>query len=276
MSLLKTFAVALNCPETWNLIYSRCWGSESVFRRFPRLWPTCWSTQTGMPLQAVNLLDSGKLLTWFLFFLIVTFLSSNKQTLRVQLQQPVFVDHAWLLFRGSDVQSTLPCFFWNHQLHAFWLLTKSTARTQHRLHKSGGSFHWRGSEGKLKLLSLKTKEIQNFLEKWCDSLQSSLLSPQSWSGPSLFIFFFFKKGKRILAFLYGRTFQQGPSIKGWVLFQSQGICLQQLGLSGGIFFVGFFFFFFFPLSFDNVEVSGTEPWVPAVLGITQCFRAPSQ
>lgn len=157
MSLVKTFAVALNCPETWNLIYSRCWGSESMSLSLPCLGPTCWSTQTGTSLQAVNLPDSSNRLTWFPFSLMVTFLSSNKEALRVRLQQPIFVDHTWLLFRGSDVQSTSPCFFWNHQLHAFWLLTKSTARTQHTLHKSGGSFRWRGSEGKLKLLSLKTK-----------------------------------------------------------------------------------------------------------------------
>lgn len=47
MSLVKTYAVALNCPETWNLIYSRCWGSESMSLSLPCLWPTCWSTQTG-------------------------------------------------------------------------------------------------------------------------------------------------------------------------------------------------------------------------------------
>lgn len=82
MSLLKTFAVALNCTETRNLIYSQCWGSESMSLRLPCFWPTCWSpcsTRTGVSLQAVNLLDSNNLLTWFPFFLIVTSLSSNNK-----------------------------------------------------------------------------------------------------------------------------------------------------------------------------------------------------
>lgn len=55
--------------------------------------------------------------------------------------------------------------------------------------------------------------------------------------------------------------------KGWVLFQSQGICLQQFGLGGG----GFFF-----ILLGNVEVSGMVPLVPVILGITQCFRELSQ
>lgn len=80
-----------------------------------------------------------------------------------------------------------------------------------------------------------------------------------------------KNGKRILAFLYDRTFQQCPSIKGMGLVSEPRDLSPTAWLGGG----GVFLFFFFIL-LDNVEVSGMVPSAPAILGITQCFRALSQ
>lgn len=139
-------------------------------------WPNCrppCSTQPGTSLQAVNLLDSNNMLTWFPLFLIVPFSSPiNKPSVRAQLQRPIFVGHAGLSFIGFDLQYILSCFLWN--LCAFWLLNTSTASTLSReLHNSGRLSHWRRLQRSSNLCLYKPRvivQVQKVLEKWWGSL----------------------------------------------------------------------------------------------------------